>query len=146
MSKLSSCISFSAALVVLIAACGGAPPPVGQATVENAQAAVVVLEGDRSEAGEQVETILDISVPDRERLSEDFNARSVFVQTEGGPSGAFYVQFIFQRAADSGDRREFRDRVLALGLDEPIWLGGNDPWPFCAEQPCDLVRDDGTFP
>ncbi len=114
--------------------------------MENARAAVLVLDGDRLEADRQLTIIKDISVENGERLSEDFNARSVSVKTQGGPSDAIYVQVIFQPVVDTADREVLKSRVLALGLLEPIWLGPEDPWPFCAEDPCSLVGADGNYP
>jgi len=39
-------------------------------------------------------------------------------------------------------REIVRDRALAEGLDEPIWLGLDDEWPDCAGEPnCQLVRE-----
>lgn len=134
------------ALGLLLAGCGGSVPAAVEASIENARAAVVVFEGDRFDADDQLQAIQDISVADRESLSEDFNARSVSVKTQGGPADAFYAQFIFQTAVDTADRQVLESRVLALGLEAPIWLGPDDLWPFCAEQPCELVRDDGDYP
>lgn len=116
----------------------------GQATIENAAAAVVVLEGDRSAADEQVRAIQMPGEDDERPFPANLRSSAVF--TEGEPSGRFYVQLIFQTVATTEDRQEIAARVAALGLDDPIWLGPEDRWPFCREQLCDLVNEDGDFP
>ena len=137
--------AIAALSALLFVACGAQLVEVGagQASVENAAAAVVVLEGDPFEADEQVKSI---RIPEEEGRLFAANLRSSTVFTEGEPSGSVFVQLIFQTVATTEDRQEIADRVAALGLDEPIWLGPEDQWPFCAERPCEMVKEDGRFP
>lgn len=134
-------------LGLAVSACARSSLVAGGASVDNAQAAVIILDQDLSVSDDLLTEILDINVEANERLSEDFNARSVSVKATGGePTGAIFVQIIFQPVVTTADRQVLLERVQALNLDDPIWLGPDDRWPFCREQPCPLVKDDGDFP
>lgn len=131
---------------VLLAGCGQQSIAPGEASVENAVAAVVVFDTEDPVAANDLANAAFLDPVQGTEMRFAGNLRSFSRKTQGEPSGSIFAQLIFQSWATSEDRQEIASRVEDLGLAAPIWLGPDDRWLFCVEQPCILVEEDGNFP
>jgi len=139
-------LSFLAVLALGASACGvgtSTAPGVGEATVQDAVAATVLLTTDPAANNDFFNEITEDG--SGELSPEVRNLRSTLRRTVGGPDGRWYLDIVFQSSTGPDDRLAFAERIADMGLDEPIWLGPDDVRPYCREEPCERVRDEGTF-
>jgi len=125
-------------IALVVAACGSEP---WQGGLAGAPAAYVDLSEDRDEAGElMIHLVSETGV--RSTPFGFQNGIIAAIPRLDERKGVWGVRMEFADGAPDSTREIVRDRALAEGLDEPIWLGLDDEWPDCAGEPnCQLVRE-----
>jgi len=126
-------------LIALVAAACGSEP--WQGGLEGAPAAYVNLSEDRIVASEQ---FIHLSSKSGVRSGPNEFLPGIIAVLVGFDDRTDMrgIRMEFADSAPDSTREIVRDRALAEGLDEPIWLGLDDEWPDCAGEPnCQLVRE-----
>jgi len=123
---------------LVVTACGSEP---WQGGLEGAPAAYLNLSADRD-----VTERLQIHLSSETGVSEGPHAFipgiiAVLIGFDK-TTEVWGIRMEFADGAPDSTREIVRDRALAEGLDEPIWLGLDDEWPDCAGEPnCQMVRE-----
>jgi len=131
-------LTVSMTIVALATACASEP---WQGGLEGAPAAYIHLADSGSEASDLVVQLTSVSGTNGDSFKL-LDGLLGFARRTDARTGVVGYRLEFADDAPDSTREIVRDRALAEGLDEPIWLGLDDEWPDCASEPdCQLVRE-----